>query len=291
MSLRDLFEKAFSEEKEPTIDSPTTTLTATNNVEGEVGVTFNLPVAALTVTDIGSYQYGPFDTGVRFPIGSMIISQADDSTHFVSNTEELTKSGGISLTAKNTKGNSYTDSAITYTFNATSKYMPNENVIPTTNLGKELPEKRIGYSSSKNDDGTVTLSVTGTPKSTTYTGFRKMFWGTMESKPEVITSSHVRSLSGLKDTAKANGVKTATGEKSLSIPVGAMRVVIAVPKARTLSKVLDSNDSNANIVGSFKSMSVNVEGYNGYTAAEYTVYYLDYANANDAANTYKVTIA
>ena len=77
---------------------------------------------------------------------------------------------------------------------------------------------------------------------------------------------------------------------SIAIPAGAMRVVIAVPNGRTLSKVLDSNDSNANIVGSFTSTKVQVEGANGYTAQEYTVYYMDAANALKA-NTYKITIA
>lgn len=291
MTLRGLFEAAFSEEKDPDIDTPTVTLTATSNKEAEVGTTFSLPVASLTVTDIGSYQYGPSDTGVRFPIDSMTITQSDDTTHKVSNTTELTKDGAIALTAKNTKGNTYGDTTITYSFNAVSRYKPDATVIPVTNLGKQLPEQRIGYNVTTNEDGTITLAVSGTPKSTTYTGFRKMFWGTMESKPETLTSAQVRALSGLKDSSKANGVKTATGEKSLSIGTGVMRVVVAVPKGRTLSKVLDANDSNANIVGSFSSMEVQVEGNNNYEATTYTVYYIDYANATTVTNTYKVTIA
>ena len=32
-------------------------------------------------------------------------------------------------------------------------------------------------------------------------------------------------------------------------------------------------------------------GANSYTAIEYKVYYMDYASANDTANTYKVTVA
>lgn len=291
MSLRDLFEKAFSEEKNPKTDTPTVTLTATGNSEAEVGTTFNMPVATLTVTDIGSYTYGPADTGVRFAASSLVIKQDDKTENSATNASEYKAGNTITLTASNTKGNTYGDSAITYKFNATAKYTPNANVIPVTNMGTEVPAKRIGYGATLNDDGTITLAVTNTPKTTTYTGFRKMFWGTMESKPETLTSAQIRALSGLKDSAKANGLKTSTGEKSLTIPVGAKRVVIAVPKARTLSKVLDANDSNANIVGSFSSMKVDVEGNNGYKAAEYTVYYIDYANATTVTNTYKVTIA
>ena len=290
MTLRALFEAAFSEEKDPEIDTPTITLSATSNKEEEVGTTFSLPVATLTVTDIGSYQYGPADTGVRIPVGGMTIIQSDDSTQNASNTVELTKDGSIALTAKNTKGNTYGDTAITYSFSAVAKYAPAPTIIPVTNLGKQLPEKRIGYGASTNEDGTITLSVTNTPKSTTYTGYRKMFWGTMGSKPDTLTSAQIRALSGLKN-GNTNGVKVATGEKSLSIGKDVLRVVIAVPKGKTLSKVLDANDSNANIVGSFSSMEVNVEGNNGYQSTAYTVYYIDYANATTVTNTYKVTIA
>ena len=291
MSLRDLFEKAFSEEKDPETDEPTVTLTATGNSEAEVGTTFNMPVATLTVTDIGGYTYGPSDTGVRFAASSLVIKQDDKADHSSTNSSEYKSGNTITLTASNTKGNTYGDSAITYKFNATAKYTPNANIIPVTNMGTEVPEKRIGYGKTLNDDGSITLSVTNTPKSTTYTGFRKMFWGTMESKPDTLTSAQIRGLSGLQDSAKANGIKVAPGEKSLSIPVGAKRVVIAVPKGRTLSKVLDANDSNANIVGSFSSMEVDVEGNNSYAAKTYTVYYIDYANAATVTNTYKVTIA
>ena len=290
-NLKEVWSAVFQKESNPTVDTPTVTLTATSNSEGEVGTTFNLPTATLKVTDIGSYTYGPTDTGVRFPIGSLTLKQSDKTTNSVSNTSEYKKDNTITLTASDTKGTTYGDSAITYSFEATSKYKPNENVIPVTNLGNERPTQRIGYGATTNADGTITLAVTGTPKKTTYTGFRKMFWGTMQSKPETMSSADIRGLGGLKDSAKANGIKTATGERSLTIPVGAKRVVIAVPSARTMSKVLDVNDSNANIVGSFSSTKVQVNGANSYAAAEYTVYYIDYANATTVENTYKVTIA
>ena len=106
----------------------------------------------------------------------------------------------------------------------------------------------------------------------------------MTDQPATMTSSQIRALTGVSQKA---GTCT---EKSLSIGVGVKRVVIAVPSNRTLSVVLDSNDSNSNIVGSFKSTTVSVEGYNSYTAQTYNVYYLDYANATTKTNTYKVTI-
>ena len=296
-NLKEVWSSIFQKPTDPTVDTPTTTLTATGNTEREVGYTFNMPTATLTVTDIGSYSYGPADTGVRFPIGSLEIVQDDKTTNKVSNNSVYTKGNTITLTAENTKGNTYGDTAISYKFTATSKYIPDASVIPVNNLGTEKPALRIGYGVATADDGTIALTVSGTPKTTTFTGCRKMFWGTMASKPATMTSDDIRGLSGLVDTSgsygtkNANGIKTATGERNLTIGTGVMRVVIAVPKGRTLSKVLDANDSNANIVGSFKSMEVDVNGYNGYTAKTYTVYYTDYANATTVTNTYKVTIA
>lgn len=296
-NLKEVWSSIFQKPTDPTVDTPTTTLTATGNTEREVGYTFNMPTATLTVTDIGSYSYGPADTGVRFPIGSLEIVQDDKTTNKVSNNSVYTKGNTITLPAENTKGNTYGDTAISYKFTATSKYTPDASVIPVNNLGTEKPALRIGYGVATADDGTIALTVSGTPKTTTFTGCRKMFWGTMASKPATMTSDDIRGLSGLVDTSgsygtkNANGIKTATGERNLTIGTGVMRVVIAVPKGRTLSKVLDANDSNANIVGSFKSMEVDVNGYNGYTAKTYTVYYTDYANATTVTNTYKVTIA
>lgn len=316
MTLQGLLLSAFSTPKDPTVDTPTVTLTATGNSEKEVGYTFSMPTATLTVTDIGSYTYGPSDTGVRFPVGGLTITQTttnngSTAVKTVSNTDVKTKGNTISLTAddnisskeegatdlEKAKGYTYGDTAVTYYFKASSKYTPNLTVIPVNNLGTEKPALAIGYGVKTADDGTIALTVSGTPKSTTFTGCRKMFWGTMSSKPDTLTSDQVRGLNGLVDTSgsygtkNANGIKVATGERSLSIGTGAMRVVVAVPKGRTLSKVLDANDSNANIVGSFSSMEVEVEGYNGYKATTYTVYYIDYANATTVTNTYKVTIA
>jgi hypothetical protein len=134
-----------------------------------------MPVATLTVTDIGSYSYGPADTGVRFPIGSLVITQDDKTTNSSSNTSVYTKGNTITLTAENTKGNTYSDTAISYKFNATSKYTPDADIIPVNNLGTEKPALRIGYNQTLAEDGTLALTVSGTPKTTTYTGYRKMF--------------------------------------------------------------------------------------------------------------------
>ena len=120
-------------------------------------------------------------------------------------------------------------------------------------------------------------------QSATVTGYRNEFYGTMTTKPASMSSGDIRGLSGKKAVANGN--------ISVSVPVGALRVVIAVPNTKVVNSVLDVNGLNAQIFSSFTHTTVDVEGANSYTAKTYNVYYLDYANANDTANTYTVTIA
>lgn len=78
---------------------------------------------------------------------------------------------------------------------------------------------------------------------------------------------------------------------NVSIPVGALRVIIAYPATlRDVSSIQDVNGMSAEIKSGFTKTTVQVEGANGASAIDYKVYTLDYANANDTANTYKVTI-
>ena len=111
-----------------------------------------------------------------------------------------------------------------------------------------------------------------------------MFYGTRTDNTE-LDSAKIRALTGIKEGAKANN------SLSVSIPVGAKRVVIAVPSNRSVTSVKDVNDSSAEIISAFETKTIKVEGAEGYTAVDYKVYICDYANAATAANTYKVTIA
>lgn len=111
-----------------------------------------------------------------------------------------------------------------------------------------------------------------------------MFYGTFANK-DAMTSATIRTLTGVKQAAKS------LNSLDVSVPVGALRVAIAVPAGRSVTSVHDRNGLGAEIFSSFSTTTVNVEGANGYTAAAYTVYYLDYANPNDKANHYDVTVA
>ena len=248
MSIQDLLESAFSEEKNPTVTQPSTSVTLTGAGAKEVGTEFT-PSYSVGFNK-GSYSYGP-DTAVTVTGYEVTDTNSGSST---------TQTGSFT---KFTVGDD-----TNYKVNVTTSY--GDGAIPKTNLGND-------YAAGQIKAGSKTAS------SAAVTGYRNEFYGTLITKPAQMTSADIRGLTGKKAQV--------TGTVNVSIPVGAMRVVIAVPNSKVVNSVLDVNGLNAQIFSSFTHTTVQVEGANSYTAMTYNVYYLDYAAANDTANTYTVTIA
>ena len=250
MSLTGLLENAFSEEKNPDITQPSTSVSLTGAGAKEVGTEFT-PSYSVGFNK-GSYQYGPSDTGVT------VTGYAVTDTN----------SGSAS-----TQTGSFTQFTVgddtNYKVNVTTSY--GDGAIPKTNLGND-------YAAGQIKAGSKTAS------SAAVTGYRNMFFGTMTTKPADITSADIRALA----TKQAKGN---VNDKVINIPVGALRVMFAVPSDKQITSITDTNGLGAQILSSFTQTTAQVEGANAYTAIEYKVYYMDYASANDTANTYKVTVA
>ena len=248
MSIQDLLESAFSEEKNPAITQPSTSVTLTGAGAKEVGTEFtpNWSVGF----NAGNYQYGPA-TGVTATAYAVTDTNSGSAS---------TQTGSFTQFTVGDSTNYRVSVTTTHTAGA----------VPKTNLGNDYAAGQI-------------KAGTKTAQSSAVTGFRNEFYGTMTTKPGTMTSANIRGLTGKKAQA--------TGTISVSVPVGAMRVVIAVPESKVVNSVLDVNGLNAQIFSSFTHTTVEVEGANSYTAMTYNVYYLDYATANDTANTYTVTIA
>lgn len=199
----------------------------------------------------GNYQFGP-STNVTATSWS------------VSDTK-----GGISATASGNFNELLIEDATNYSITAIVQH--SEGAIPLTNLGNPFPSGKIVAGSKTKTLGSIT-------------GYRNSFYGTITNKNE-LTSSIIRSL------VKSNKALANGATFNVTIPIGALRVVIAYPATlRDLTSVLDVNGLNANITSSFKNMRLNVEGNNSYSPKEYKIYYLDYAAPYDTNNTYKVTI-
>ena len=235
----------------------------------EKNPTITQPSTSITLTGAGAKEVGTEFTpsySVGFNAGSYQYGPATGITatgYAVTDTKEgsLTTQTGSFEKFTVGDGENYKVSVVT-------SY--GDGAIPLTNVGNE-------YAAGQIKAGTKTAT------SSAVTGYRNEFYGTLTTKPGTMTSADIRGLAGKKAQA--------TGTISVPVPVGALRVVIAVPSTKVVNSVLDVNGLNAQIFSSFTNVKVQVEGANGYTAIEYNVYYLDYANANDTANTYTVTIA
>lgn len=251
-SIKQVMDLLFAEEKNPTITQPSVNLTSTSMGAKEVGTRL-IPNYTASLNP-GTYQYGP-DTGV-----TAILWKVTDTT------------GGV----KDTNQGNFSELLVTdnTNYSITASVEHTEGTIPLTNLGNPYPEGKIQASN-------------GTPKTKTLgsiTGYRNTFYGTVTNKGE-ITSSIVRGLT------KSNKTLSNGSTFNVSIPIGALRVIIAYPASlRDLNAVLDVDGLNANITSSFKKLKMDVLGNNDYTAIQYKVYYLDYAEPYNKNNTYKVTI-
>ena len=152
----------------------------------------------------------------------------------------------------------------------TAKATYNDGAIPVTNLGNPYPDGQIKAGSASKDSGTLL-------------GVRYMFWGPMTTDG-TIDSAAVRALGHNKATA--NGTLATFGAGA-----GAVKVVVAVPSDKKITKVLMPSALNADVTALFvkQSSTVQVNGANNYAAAAYNIYVYQPASI-DAGETYAVTI-
>ena len=232
--------------------------------------TIKQPFISITFDQAKSYEVGTNimpTYSVTFNPGSY---EYDESTGVTLETLKVTDSSGNERTTQNgTFPSLQITDGIIYTLMAEVSYT--EGTIPHTNQGNEYEAGKIAAGS--------TFLVSGTPS-----GYRNTFYGTKATK-DTLDSTAIRALT------KSGKALANTSKFDVTIPVGALRVVIAYPATlRDLTSVVDVNGMNTNIVGSFVKSTLSVEGANSYTAIPYKVFVLDYAEATTKENTYKVTI-
>lgn len=152
----------------------------------------------------------------------------------------------------------------------TAKATYNDGAIPVTNLGNPYPDGQIKAGSASKDSGTLL-------------GVRYMFWGPMTTDG-TIDSAAVRALGHNKATSTGTLATFGAG-------AGAVKVVVAVPSDKKITKVLMPSALNADVTALFvkQSSTVPVNGANNYAAAAYNIYVYQPASI-DAGETYAVTI-
>lgn len=249
-NLKEVWNTIFVKEKNPSTSQPSVSITFSQAKAYEVG-TVVTPTYSATL-NAGSYTYGP-------------------ATGIVAKTWSVTDTAGNSTTtASGTFADVTVADSTNYKITATATY--DAGTVPITNVGNPYPSGQITAGSKSATSGAIT-------------GYRNSFYGTMTEKATV-DSAAIRALSGKSNRALTNGATF-----NVTIPVGALRVVVGYPATlRDLTSIKDVNGMNAEILSGFTKSTVSVEGANGATAIDYKVYTMDFANANDTANTFAVTI-
>lgn len=249
-NLKQVLDMIVAEELNPSVTQPSVSVTLSNSGAKEVGTNFTPNYSCRL--NAGNYQYGPA-TGVTATSWSISDTNSNSSD---------TQNG--SLTAFQViEGTNY---RVSVTVQHTA------GAIPVTNLGNDYASGQIQAGSKSANSANVT-------------GYRNTFYGTLTTKDSLPDSTVIRGLS------RSNRQLNNGSKFSINIPVGAIRVVIAYPATlRNLTSVTDVNGMGAEISSSFVLNTIQVAGENNYNPVDYKVYILDYANANDTANTYNVTI-
>lgn len=256
-NLKDVWETIFVKEQNPTTSKPAVSFSLPKaNAPYEVGTT--VPISYSVSLSSGSYSYGPA-TGVTVE----------------SWTVELKKNGTTVQTLDTASGTFnpvVMDDNDVYTIVATAIH--NDGTIPVTNRGNDYTAGQIKGGENNKKSTTCSYKVTS---------YRNTFYGTTTEKTE-FDNDLIRGLN--KSGATLSNGSTFT----VNVPVNAVRTIIAYPATlRDLTAVKDVNASLAEIVDAFKSTTLEIEGASG-DPINYKVFYTDYANPIDKANTYNVTI-
>lgn len=265
---------ALSEVKEPTITQPVIGLTASIVGGGEMGAYVTGIKWDGSYTD-GSYEYGSEEdststatgvtkTNVTWSISNNIDAQigaAEDGTF------TLTSDKYPQINSESSKA--YGKITAKYTLDASNARTPLNNV------GKATDGKIAS----------ITEQVT-IEKEAKATGYRKPFWGTKVAgatiDPANITSAQVRALG--KSGSATKGLPTTNANSPFVVDAGTQQVFF-LAKAGTYSSLTatDAAAMNAGVTFTKVANAVNVEGANGYTAAAYDMWYVDWGAGIDAA--------
>ena len=254
-NLSEVFEAMFVKEQNPTTTQPSVNLTFSQAGAYEVGTVVS-PTYSATF-NAGNYTYGPA-TGVT--VSSWEISDTAGNT-------ASTASGSFNDVTVSDNTN----------YKITAKANHTAGAIPLTNKKNEYAAGKIAAGNKTKVSGAIT-------------GYRSFFYGVLDtsSAEAPLTSAIVR---GLTNGGAYNASKTFTLNGSAT----AKRIVIAIPSNSTragLKEVILTSAMNTPVTDSYvkTTAAVKVEGANGATAIDYTVWTYEPA-AIDAGEVHKITLA
>lgn len=211
-SLQSVLSSMLQQELYPTAnDKPNASISASGG-SGEVGSSYTLPTATLTIDDVGSYEYGDKATGITFAIGDVELKQGANSKK---NDAVMAKGSTIKLQATDT-ATLYTDTTKSYTFTATASYGAGK--VPVTNLGN-------AYAAAQIPAGSVSI----TDKTVNFSGYRYAFAG--GTTAATINSAVARSMTA-KKSSKAS-MDSESEALEFTAAAGATKVFFTYPATWT----------------------------------------------------------
>jgi hypothetical protein len=244
---------AFSQDKNPTITQPSVSVSSSTARAYEVGT--SVTPAYNGSLNPGAYEYKPKPTGVA--------AQSWSAVNNVTSEQIAAQSGTFAAYIVPDGAN--------YKITLNCTYSDGE--IPFTALDQEYPDGQIKGGTKSATTGAIT-------------GYRNSFYGTTTDKKITTDSTLIRGLAQKSNRSYSNG-----STFSVTIPVGAIRVIIAYPAVlRDLTSIKDVNGMNTDITSAFVKSTIDVEGASSYLAIPYKVYTQDFAAPNDVKDTYTVTI-
>lgn len=250
-SVAEAFTEIFSKRLQPTITSQPAVSLTFSQAKAYEVGTVVTPTYSASLS-AGSYTYGP-------------------ATGITAQTWEVTNTaGGSATTATGTFDNVTVVDGISYTITAKATY--NEGAVANDNLGSPSnPVIKIAAGSASKTSSAIT-------------GYRNTFYGTTTDKT-ALDSDTIRTLT-------KSGKALANGNKfTITIPVGAVRVVFAYPATlRDVTSVTDTNGLGAEVKSAFTMQKMVVKGAGSDAGIEYKVYTTEFAGPVETANTYNVTI-
>ena len=269
-SLKGFLDEVFTKKLQPT--TPTQPSVSGFSLTGAKAVEVGTKVPTATfgtgVLNPGSYQYGPA-TGVKAKAWSVdrVATPATFNKSGIAaapnGTDDNAGNGFII-------GDGQEENVVTsLAYKVTATY--DEGAVAFDNVGgASVPPVKIAAGSKSQ-------------QTSAYTGFRKYFYGATTEKP-VIDSAYVRGLTNSTGAYRAGNI-------TIQVPKGAKRVVIAcIGTAKGVTKVINQTAMNADVTGTFKQSTVNVNGAENYTAKEYKIWIFEPALPYENPATLIVTL-
>lgn len=270
---------ALSEIKEPNIIKPNASLSASAVGGGEIG-SYITGLEWDGSVSYGSYEYGSVGHVGQSASGlsSSDVSWAISNSHNIQTaaTEDGTFTLGdnkIQIDSESLK--EYAQITGVCTLDVTNARTPINNV------GKATEGKITGFS-----DGNTQKSITASVSASSY---RKPFWGVLAHanvlNVDNLTSADIRGLSN-------SGISNKGLPSSIAVPVGSQMVIFAA-KAGEYKSLVAKDAAAMNAVVSFEKVTnaVAVEGANGFTAADYDIWYVNWGAGIGSAKQLSLTWA